>query len=483
MLVIPIAQENSVVRRHPWVSYAVMALCFGVALAINGFGGEREKAAAADEAARKIVTTLTRSPFLEIPEAVAPFLPAELRAQLALAGQRMHEREQVPAAARVSELQAELDALGEDFRQQLSGLPAQRLGYVPSRGLDWRLVSSLFVHAGWLHLLGNMLFFFLSAPFIEDVYGRPLFTGFYILSGVFAAVLHGLVHPGSPVGLVGASGAIAGLMGAFLLRFGTRRIEFLFVPVPFLPMIRTRFLMPANVVLLFWFGQQVLFASGEDSGGVAWWAHLGGFGFGVAVAAAMRMWRIEERYIHPDIEAKISLQAHPALERALDARSAGDFEAARREIATVLRDEPQNTDAWIEAYELALARKDAAEVARVSGRLLELLARAREPALARQILEDERWLPLAPLRLTLAAAQFAEKEGDGRRALFLYEEVVRRHPADPSAVRALVRRGEILLKSGDRRAARQAFEAARSHAAFGPLWASPVERGLERCRG
>lgn len=484
MLVIPISQERSTVRRHPWVSYAVMALCFTSYLLVDWFGGQRQRQVELEKAEQELFESLARAPFLAVPPGVAPFLPPETLAQIALAGQRMVARGAIPDPEEVAEMQRQLDALGDRVVELLHGMPAYRLGYVPARGPDWRLLSSLFVHAGLLHLVGNMLFFFLTAPFIEDVYGRPLFTAFYLTAGVVAAITHGAFESGSPVGLVGASGAIAGLMGAFLIRFAARRIEFLFLPIPFLPWIRTRFFMPAYVVLPFWLGQQLLFAGADDEGSsVAWWAHVGGFAFGVMVAGLIRVMRIEERLIHPAIESKTTLVAHPSLALASDARTSGDFDTARRELARVLREQPTNIDAWTEAYELALARGDRAEVARAGGRLLELMGKAGETELAHQIATDPRWRSLQPPRLLLDAAAFAEREGDVRRALELYEELAGVAPSDPLALRALVRQGEILLRNQDRRRARAVFEAALRHPAYGQLWSGRVERGLEGCNG
>jgi membrane associated rhomboid family serine protease len=484
MLVIPISQERSTVRRQPWVSYAVMGLCFASYLLVNLLSGQARRAAELHETEKKLTETLEHSPFLAVPPEVRPFLSPETLAQYELAGQRAAKRGELPPPERLAEMQRQLDELGDRFADELQGMPAQRLGYVPARGPDWRLLSSLFVHAGLMHLLGNMLFFFLTAPFIEDVYGRPLFAGFYLTAGVVAALTHAGSDSSSPVGLVGASGAIAGLMGAFLVRFGARRIEFLFLPIPVLPMIRTQFFMPAYVVLPFWLGQQLLFAQSEDDGSsVAWWAHVGGFVFGTAFAFLIRITRIEERLIHPVIESKTTLLAHPSLVLASEARTRGDLTTAERELARVLREQPANIDGWLEAYELALARGDGAGVSRAGARLLELYEKAGEIDLARQLIDDVRWPALRPPRLLLAAATTAERLADGRKALEFYEELVRAAPSDPLALRALILRGELLLRNQDRRGARLAFEAAQAHPAFGPSWSGKVERGLAGCNG
>src|SRR5262249_11688326 len=155
-----------------------------------------------------------------------------------------------------------------------------------------------FVHGGGLHLLGNMLFFFLTGPFIEDAFGRPVFALLYLLSGFAAVFTHAFHFPDSPAPLRGARGAVAGVLGALLVRLGAARIRFLFFPFLVLPFVRITFTLPAFVVLPAWFLEQHWSAThAQGSEGVAFWAHVGGFAFGAVVAAAIRVMRIEERII------------------------------------------------------------------------------------------------------------------------------------------------------------------------------------------
>jgi membrane associated rhomboid family serine protease len=132
------------------------------------------------------------------------------------------------------------------------------------------LVTSQFLHAGWLHLLGNMLFLWIFANNIEDRLGRVRFLPFYLLCGAIAAFGQTLVDPGSPSPLIGASGAIAGILGAYLLLYPTARL--LTFPLVFLRI-------PAWIFLAFWFAMQFFYTGGQEQegGGVAYWAHVFGF--------------------------------------------------------------------------------------------------------------------------------------------------------------------------------------------------------------
>ena len=143
-------------------------------------------------------------------------------------------------------------------------------------------VTSMFLHGGWAHLLGNALFLWIFGNNVEDSMGRLRFVVFYVLCGLAAAGTQIAVSPGSPVPMVGASGAISGVLGAYLILYPRVRVNVLFVIVFFVQIISV----PAYLVLLWWIAFQIL--SGlpqltmvDAAGGVAFWAHIGGFVAGV----------------------------------------------------------------------------------------------------------------------------------------------------------------------------------------------------------
>lgn len=152
-------------------------------------------------------------------------------------------------------------------------------GIVPD---DLHLISlftSMFLHGGWLHLLGNMLFLWVFGRNLEDLIGGTRFLVFYLLCGLVSAVAQVIANPHSPVPTIGASGAIAGVMGAYLIKFPRSQIDTLVLLIIFF----TRLTIPAPFYLLFWFGLQFLngFESIGDrsytGGGIAYFAHIGGF--------------------------------------------------------------------------------------------------------------------------------------------------------------------------------------------------------------
>jgi len=147
----------------------------------------------------------------------------------------------------------------------------------------WHLLTSMFLHGSWMHLLGNMWFLWLFGNNIEDSMTRPRFIAFYLLSGLAAALLQTAANPRSIVPMVGASGAISGVMGAYLVLYPRARVYTL-VPLGF---ILQTFALPAWAMLLYWAFLQlvsgVTSVADDGSGGVAFWAHIGGFVAGVVL--------------------------------------------------------------------------------------------------------------------------------------------------------------------------------------------------------
>jgi membrane associated rhomboid family serine protease len=148
------------------------------------------------------------------------------------------------------------------------------------------IFTSLFLHGGWLHLIGNMWYLWIFGDNVEDRMGSWRFLFFYFASGFVAAVLHSAVMPGSPIPTVGASGAIAGVLGAYALAYPRARVLTL-IPIFFIFRVVA---VPALVLLGVWFVYQFVAATltmDSGSGGVAWWAHSAGFVFGFVVMALM----------------------------------------------------------------------------------------------------------------------------------------------------------------------------------------------------
>lgn len=166
---------------------------------------------------------------------------------------------------------------GEQFVFQYGAIPAVVFGQaqlptvvIPAYAT---LITSMFLHGGWMHLIGNMLYLWIFGNNIEDAMGHVRFVLFYLICGILAALSHAVTDPTSTIPMVGASGAISGILGAYVLLYPRAHV---LVLIPALGTARV----PAGVVLGMWFVTQLLSGGmtvGTEGGGVAFFAHIGGF--------------------------------------------------------------------------------------------------------------------------------------------------------------------------------------------------------------
>jgi membrane associated rhomboid family serine protease len=163
-------------------------------------------------------------------------------------------------------------------------IPAFLAGHAPASMALFPLFSSMFLHGGLMHLLGNMLFLYIFGDNVEDAFGHIGYLFFYLLCGIGSGLIHVMFNWGSGIPALGASGAISGVMGAYAVMFPKHQILtfFLIFLIP----------VPAILILGYWFALQ--FVAGVNglgmatAGGVAWWAHIGGFLMGVVIAWATK---------------------------------------------------------------------------------------------------------------------------------------------------------------------------------------------------
>lgn len=207
-----------------------------------------------------------------------------------------------------------LQLLQTDLTEQLAMIPARVFGEAaPQQGSfgrmrpaldamvpDWfTLLTCTFLHGDWLHLLGNLWILWIFGDNVEDCLGHARYLGFYLVCGVAASATHLLLSPDSPVMTVGASGAIAGVMGAYMVLY-PRALVITLIP---LWIIMEVVALPAVVFLGIWFALQLVhgtFSIGANQGGgVAWWAHIGGF-----VAGLLGVWLLRRGNARPTVDRR-----------------------------------------------------------------------------------------------------------------------------------------------------------------------------------
>jgi len=169
-------------------------------------------------------------------------------------------------------------------------------GLIPDRLHVSALFTSMFLHGGWLHIIGNMWFLWIFGDNVEDVLGHGKYLIFYLLCGVAAGMTQVMFNPYSRLPMVGASGAIAGVMGAYLIKFPQSRI----ITVVFIFIFLTRIEVPAVLMLLYWFAIQLFSGLGSigysqaNQGGTAFFAHVGGF---IAGMILVKLLGTREKYL------------------------------------------------------------------------------------------------------------------------------------------------------------------------------------------
>ncbi len=178
-------------------------------------------------------------------------------------------------------------------------LPVMTSSWVEIDSFIYNALTSMFLHGGWIHIIGNMLYLWLFGDNVEDRLGHFRFLIFYLLSGIGAAWIQCYTHPYSQVPMVGASGAISGVIAAYMLFYPYARIIMMVPLFFFYPFF---FEIPAVLFVFFWFIEQLfsgvleLSMLGKQAGGVAWWAHIGGFITGGALSFVLKPKRIRKRY-------------------------------------------------------------------------------------------------------------------------------------------------------------------------------------------
>lgn len=282
-MIIPWSHDSGQLQRRPLVTYAIILACIAVFLGTTGLGNPLRKQARSE--LQEAYSYWEAHPYLEPPSRLVTFYgdpgaAARAKVRAAMAAGKV---EPIPDAVfqvqqrRLQELVSRADGM-------LHQHPWYRFGLVPSHLRAQGFLGYMFLHSGWMHLAGNMLFLFLTGPFIEDRWGRFWYLLFYLSAGVVGAGLYVFHNPSADGPLVGASGAIAGCMGAFLVIYWRTNIKFFY----WLGLFFGNFRAPAWLMLPLWFAGELASAATDAPGGVAYWAHVGGFGFGALCALAVR---------------------------------------------------------------------------------------------------------------------------------------------------------------------------------------------------
>ncbi|WP_426749128.1 rhomboid family intramembrane serine protease [Myxococcus sp. Y35] len=387
MMFLPLGVDETELERLPRVSITIAAIC-AVAFFITWVIPSEPLGVGESDLQSMLEQTLAH-PDLEFPPDCAERLLSDEGRRLVAT---LRGRVEAPIEPiNVANHQQALNERCEELLASQESSLLSRFALVPSRGLvqpGW--LTYMFLHFGWMHLLGNLLFFYVASLLLEDAWGRPLFAAFYVVGGWAAGLAHYALDPSSQALMVGASGAVAACMGAFCLRFAQRRVRMGYF-IWLIKIFRGTFPIPGWLWGGLWFGNEVLnyWALGTNTG-VAVMAHIGGFVFGFAGAALLRVTQLEERVVAPSLAAKQGgWVADPRLAEAQAALDRDDRAAARDGFTRLLKSQPDQVDALLALGRMELEDGEThAGMARVERALQLLAGRASADAL---------WFAMEPL--------------------------------------------------------------------------------------
>lgn len=318
-MLIPLGHEGHDLQRRPWITGALAVLCIAV-FVDQKIASEAHRDMAVSRYV-EAVEYLVEHPWLEPSEqlgfdANARRIIEELRQVRPSHGLTIQEGRE----------QARLDTLTDEWRFHLEALPFWRYGYRKERGLDASLLTNLFIHADWMHLIGNLFFLLVLGPPLESALGHALFAGLYLLGGAAASLFHAGLTANPEVPLGGASGAVAVLMGMFVVRYGGSKLRFLLILFPLFARVRIR----AWIFLVAWGLIELAYASVFEvdptlSSGIAHLAHFGGFGFGLVAMFTLGMLSVESRLVRsPSVAGPLAGAPSSAADAARAAVAAAD---------------------------------------------------------------------------------------------------------------------------------------------------------------
>lgn len=454
-MLIPLRHENMEGRRWPIITFGLIALnvliFFGTHWTIEAQQPQRI------EVRTHLLILAATHPELKMPEDVEKFIDtvkskASETAWNQLSANNRPLVDAWDAHIRLvddpDQLQAEMDTLGLRFAEVQKRSILDNYGFVPAHPKAISYLTCMFLHGGWLHLIGNMWFLWLAGFILEDRWGRVIYPIFYLAAGLAATIFYAILSPGSLIPTLGASGAIAGLMGAFLVRFPKLKIEMLW----FMLLFRFRFKVEAYWLLPLWLFLEVGdgLASGQSSG-VAHWAHVGGFIFGAlgALVISRSGW---EHQANKVIEDKIGWTAAPAVVQGTELLESGRLDEGIAVLQKHIASNPDAIDAYAILRQLYWRKNNLPSHLETTIKLCQLHLKAQDLEAAWQDFEEytNAGGDRMPAGAWLELSRIAEGRQEYERAATNYEELAKAHPNQRQSILALRAAGRLALKQLNR---------------------------------
>ncbi len=380
------------------------------------------------------------------------------------------------------QLQEEMDSLAAQFAQFQQESIVERYAFSPAHPRAQTYVTANFLHAGWLHLIGNMWFLWLAGSILEDTWGRIIFPVFYFLAGASALQFHAWASSAGIGRTLGASGAVAALMGAFLVRFPNTRIDMLCL----IGFFRTyRFKARAYWLLPLWVLMEILYGSlfGQISG-VAHWAHVGGFVFGMVAALGLRYSGLE-KHAEQTIDAKVGWTADSRIVEATQHMEKGQLDEALAELQKYLSEKPDSVDAYHLLTQVYWRKSDLPARRNALLKLCELHFKSQNGEAAWQDYQEflNSGGDKPPAKVWLELCRHLENQQNLDRAVSEYERLAEAYPQEKQSLLALISAGRLCLKRLNRPSdALRLYQAAKASRIPHLDWDANIDAGVQEAQ-
>ncbi len=358
-MIFPYGQERNSVRVLPWVTIAIILVNFFVHYYV--ISKNKELYPKVVGVGIKMIQCYRQHPYLilGIGDSKKESLNYTESQNKFLENFRKSYKGKIPDKDTVIKEQKVLNSYLKKLYEIKKDSPYLKWGFIPSKKSLKTSITYMFIHGGWFHLLGNLFLLYLVGPYVEDVWGKTMYGIAYIIIGILSAYVFAMHYPGMIGPLIGASGAISGILGAFLVKFWNTRIKFFY----WFWFVFGTFKAPAWLILPIWFINEIISAKSMDAiykhgGSVAHWAHIWGFVFGFLIAVILSLLKYEEKFVNKKYKEKFTYtnKAFLDYEEALKLKEDGKYKEAFLILMNSAKSNNRSTDViellWIVGLEL-----------------------------------------------------------------------------------------------------------------------------------
>lgn len=484
-MIIPLRPENNLGRRWPYITITIIALTVLLFLAAhNSLDDQFNSLAQVQSRTLRLAAAFPDAPLSQgQQELVSNFRRSQRTTWDQFASGEGNPEDKWEVEMRQStpdQVNEEMRGLGSQLVQMRRSAIFQ-FGLAAPRPTPISFITANFIEGSWLHLILDMWLLWLMGTALEEVWGAPLFAGIYLISGVGGFIVQALANRSGMVPVIGASGAIAALLGAFLVRFSASKIQLgLFYLRPKL----LRFSLPAYSALPLWVvGQFICSRVAHEGGASSYWSQIGGFAIGLTLATILRYSGVAKK-MEQAIEAQTSWSADPRIVKASEYMEENNFDSAIAELQAQIKDKPDCVDAWELLPSLYWKKGNIPAHQAALETVCRLHVKNKNFDEAWQDYEDYVRAGSGNSKMPCATwfelCRNAEDQQNWDRASTEYENLAMAYPAERASILSLISAARIHLRLGNLTHARELYTAAQSSPVPHRDWDETIRKGLEK---